>query len=96
MIPLKNGQKEHSWILFWNHAKTCTCRYYGNKQKAEGKNPPTAKKPTPTQVWKQLAMYDYFYDHKPLAATNLLSISDLIEGNRCQRDQKYTRPPFSY
>lgn len=43
-----------------------------------------------------LLCMNYFYDHKPLAATNLLSISDLIEGNRCQRDQKYTRPPFSY
>lgn len=43
MIPLKNGQKEHSWILFWKQAKICTCRYYGNKQKAEKKTP-TAKK----------------------------------------------------
>lgn len=93
MIPLKNGRKEHAWILFWKQVKICTCRYYGNKQKAE-KNPQQQQK-TP-QVWKELAMYDYFYDHKPLAATNLLSISDLIKGNRCQRDQKYTRPPFSY
>lgn len=43
-----------------------------------------------------LPCMNYFYDHKPLAATNLPTISDLIEGNRCQRDQKYTRPPFSY
>lgn len=85
--------KKHSWILFWKQVKICTCRYYGNKQKAE-KSPQQQQKPP--QVWKELAMYDYFYDHKPLAATNLLSISDLIEGNRCQRDQKYTRPPFSY
>lgn len=38
MIPLKNGRKEHSWILFWKQAKICTCRYYGNKQKAEKKH----------------------------------------------------------
>lgn len=43
-----------------------------------------------------LPRMNYFYDHKPLTAINLASLSDLIEGNCCQRDQKYTRPPFSY
>ena len=57
MIPLKNGQKEQSWILFWKQAKICTCCYYGNKQKAEKKPPTTAKK---SRVWKQLAMYELF------------------------------------
>lgn len=62
MIPLKNWQKEHSWILFWKQAKICTCRYYGNKQKAEKKstNSEKNKKKTQTQVWKQLAMYELF------------------------------------
>lgn len=60
MIPLKNGQKEHSWILFWKQAKICTCRYYGNKQKAEKKTPTAKKKNKTKQVWKQLAMYELF------------------------------------
>lgn len=49
-----------------------------------------------TRFESNLPCMNYFYDHKHLTANNLVSISDLIEGNCCQRDQKYTRPPFSY
>lgn len=93
MIPLKMDKKNILEYYFGSKSKYALVVTMAISKKQRKK--PQQQQKTP-QVRKELAMYDYFYDHKPLAATNLLSISDLIEGNRCQRDQKYTRPPFSY